>query len=82
MIQFHNYLMNCQEHIFMNNIIYQMQKEKKMDRKYKPKKLDLKGFDYTVRLKAEEESTDKEKSVDLSYMPSLGGGEEEVKKKD
>ena len=66
----------------MNNIIYQMQKEKKMDRKYKPKKLDLKGFDYTVRLKAEEESTDKEKSVDLSYMPSLGGGEEEVTKKD
>ena len=28
MIQLQNYIMNCKEHILMNNMNYQMQKEK------------------------------------------------------
>ena len=62
-------------------------KRKKMNRKYKPKKLFIKGYDYSMWSKHEEESTDKEstdeeestdkeESVDLSDMPPLEGDEE------
>ena len=66
----------------MNTIIYHMQKEKKMNHKYEPEKLFIKGYDYSVWSKNEEESTDKEEctdkeeSVDLSDMPALESDEE------
>ena len=60
----------------MNTRIYQMQKKKKKrEKKYKPKKLFLKAFNYNDRFE-NEESTDKEESVDLPDMPPLEGAEE------
>ena len=46
-------------------------KRKKMNPKYKSKKLFIKGYDYSIWSKHDKESTDKEESVDLSDMPSL-----------
>ena len=65
-----------------------MQK-KKMDSKYTPKKLFIKGYDYRVwtkikknqLMKKNQESSDKEESVAFSDMPPLKGDEEEVKGK-
>ena len=48
-----------------------------MDRKYKPKKLYLKGHDCGVQSKNEEESTDQNESD----LPPLEGDEEEVKER-
>ena len=39
-------------------------KKKKLESKYKPKKLFIIGYDYSVSTKHEEESTDKEKPTD------------------
>ena len=56
-------------------------RKKKIDHKYKLKKLYLKGYNYKVWSKNEkkstdkEESTDKKESVDLSDMPPLEGDE-------
>ena len=47
-----------------NTIIYHMQKEKKMDRKYKPQNLFIEGYDHSVWSKYEEKSTDEEESTD------------------
>ena len=41
MIQLQNYIVTCNKHILLNTMIYQMQKEKKMEHKYKPEKLFL-----------------------------------------
>ena len=62
----------------MNTIIYHMQNEKK-NHKYKPKKLFLKGYDYTVWPKNEEESTDKE---ELANEEKSTDKEESANKKD
>ena len=83
MIQLHNYIMICWEHISMNTMIYQTQKEKKIKRKYKPKVLFLKPYDYdawlkNVTLTDKEESYD-EKSTDLPPMLPLEGDKEKVK---
>ena len=65
----------------MNTIIYHMQNEK-TNHKYKPKKLLIKGYDYSVWPKNEEESTDKEEvankkdSLDLSDILTLEDDEE------
>ena len=55
----------------IKTIIYDMQREKKKNHKYKSKKLFIKGYDYSIWSKHDKESTDKEESVDLSDMPSL-----------
>ena len=41
MIQLQNYIVTCNKHILLNTMIYQIQKEKKMEHKYKPGKLFL-----------------------------------------
>ena len=57
---------------------------KKVDCKYKPKKLFLKGYDDSVWSQSKEESTykeeltDKKESVNLSDMSLVEGDEEEV----
>ena len=81
-IPLQNYRKNCQEHILMNAIIYQM--HKKMNSKYKPKELFIKGYDYNdwyknVEQSDKEESSDKEETVNLSDMSPLECDEEEVK---
>ena len=54
-------------------------KTKTMDRKYKPKKLFLEGYNYNDQYKYKE-LTDKGESIDLSDMVPLEGDDEEVKK--
>ena len=56
-------------------------KRNKMKHKYEPKKLFLETYNYDVWFENQESSdtkrkSDKEESVDLSYMPSLEGDEE------
>ena len=59
-----------------------MQNEKKMNSKYKPKKLFIEGYNYNdwhenVELLDKEELTAKKELADLSDMLPLEGGEEE-----
>ena len=49
-------------------------KRKKVNSKYKPKKLFIKGYNYNDWYENVEPS-DKEESVDISDMPPLGGDE-------
>ena len=54
----------------MNTMIYEDEKEKKMDYKYEPKMLSLKAYNYDLWLENEESTnkkdlTDKEESVNL-----------------
>ena len=89
MIQLQNYIMNYQKRIDEYYYLSHARR-KKMDRKYKPKKLFIKEYDQSVWPKNKEESTDKEEStnkkesndkkesVDLSEM-SLLEDDKEVK---
>ena len=81
MIQLQNYIMNCWEHILMSTIVYQIQKEKKMERKYKPKNLFLNAYNYDDWFDIKE-LTDKEESADLSNMSPLEGDEEVKERKE
>ena len=68
-IKLQNYIMIFQESILMNTMSYQMIKEKK-ESKYDPKNLFLEAYNYNDWFE-NEESTNKEESVDLSDMPAL-----------
>ena len=46
-IQIQNFIMTCEKYIFMNTIIYQILKKKKMDPKYSPTNLLLDEHDYS-----------------------------------
>ena len=75
-IRFQNFIKNCQEHTLMNIIIYQTQKEKKMNSTYKPKKLFIEEYNYGDWYE-NQESRDNEESE----MPPLEGDAEKVKKR-
>ena len=65
LIKLQNYIINFWKHVFINTMIYQMQKEKKWGKNYKPKKLFLKIYNNWFQYKV---STDKQGSVDLYEM--------------
>ena len=69
MIELQNYIMTCQKQILINTFIYQMQKEIKWNANINLKSYFFKhSYDDWSENK---ESTDKEKSIDLSDMPPL-----------
>ena len=54
------------EHCYLSHA-----KRKKMNRKYKPKKLFIKGYNYSMWSKHKDISSFNEESLDLSVMPPL-----------
>ena len=76
-MQLQNYIITCQKHIFMNTMIYQMQKEHKWGTQ-----LFLEACNYDDWFKNKESTdttsrkSDKEEYLGLSDMPPLEGNEE------
>ena len=54
-------------------------KKRTFGKKYDPESLFLEGHDYSLRSENNEESTDKDESIDFSDMPPQRGDEEEVR---